>query len=184
VDVGGRWLAGDERRSSSREELQAVRVYAVVTRLRITHPDDPAVRPLLDGLADEYARLYGERTDGELSARAAEDFVPPRGAFLLAVSGSTTVAGGGVAPLVGDVAEVKRMWTSPRHRRRGLARRVLGALEQEALALGYRVLRLQTGAMSAPAVALYDTSGYRRIAPFGRYRHEPLAVAFEKRLAA
>jgi ribosomal protein S18 acetylase RimI-like enzyme len=75
------------------------------------------------------------------------------------------------------------MWTSPQHRRRGLARRVLGALEQEALKLGYRVVRLQTGAIATPAVSLYDVSGYRRIAPFGRYRDEPLAVAFEKRLA-
>lgn len=154
-----------------------------MTQLRLARPDDPAARPLLTGLADEYARIYGETTDGELSARDAEDFVPPRGAFLLVLSGSTTVAGGGVAPLVGDTAEVKRIWTSPHQRRRGLARRVLGALEHEALKLGYRALRLQTGALSTPAVALYDASGYRRIAPFGRYRDEPLAVAFEKRLA-
>jgi GNAT superfamily N-acetyltransferase len=155
-----------------------------MTEIRIVRPDDPAARPLLDGLADEYAKTYGEKTNGELAVREVLDFVPPRGVFLLALDGATTVAGGGVAPLAGDAAEVKRMWTSPPHRRRGLARRVLAALEQEALKLDYRRLWLQTGALSAPALALYRASGYERIAPFGRYRDEPLAVAFEKRLLA
>ena len=126
--------------------------------------------------------MYGEIADGELTVREVEEFVPPRGIFLVAISGSTTVAGGGVAPLAGSVAEVKRMWTAPGHRGRGLARRVLAALEHEALQLGYRVLQLQTGAMATSALALYESSGYRRIAPFGRYRDEPLAVGFEKRL--
>jgi hypothetical protein len=62
-------------------------------------------------------------------------------------------------------------------------RRVLGAPEHEALKLGYRVVRLQTGTVATPAVALYDSAGYRRIAPFGPYREEPLAAAFEKRFA-
>ena len=109
-----------------------------------------------------------------------EDFVPPRGVFLLALSGSTTVAGGGVALLVDDTAEIKRMWTSPQFRRHGLARRVLGALEHEARKLGYHVLRLQTGAIATPALALYLAA--KPIAPFGRYYDEPLAAAFQKRL--
>jgi GNAT superfamily N-acetyltransferase len=153
-----------------------------MTLLR-SRPDDPAARPLLDQLADDYARLYGGRTDGELASRAVEDFLPPRGMFLLAVNGEETVGCGGVVPLAADAAEVKRMWTSPAHRRRGLARRLLEALEREAHALGYRVLRLQTGARSEAALTLYETAGYHRIAPFGRYSAEPLAVAFEKRLA-
>ena len=150
--------------------------------LRLASPDDPGAEPLLAGLADEYARLYGERAEGELTTREVSEFVAPRGAFILAVERSAPVAGGGLAPLGGRVAEVKRMWTSPAHRRRGLARRVLAALEREALRLDYRVLRLQTGAVATAAVELYRTAGYRRIAPFGRYRHEPLAVAFEKQL--
>ena len=148
---------------------RAGRVSSAMTRTRIARPDDPAARPLLDGLADEYATTYGEKTNGELLPAA--------------VSGATSVAGGGGGAAGRDAAEVKRMWTSRRHRRRRLARRVLAALEHEALQLDYRTLRLQTGALSAPALAVYRASGYERIAPFGRYRDEPLAVAFEKRLA-
>jgi GNAT superfamily N-acetyltransferase len=154
-----------------------------MTLLEVARPDDAAARPLLAELADHYTRNYGEPTEGELASRDVEDFVPPRGVFLLAVHGEETVGCGGIAPLDDVAAEVKRMWTSPTHRRRGLARRLLTALEHEAQALGYRVLRLQTGARSHAALTLYETAGYRRIAPFGRYSAEPLAVAFEKRLA-
>jgi ribosomal protein S18 acetylase RimI-like enzyme len=151
--------------------------------LRPARTDEPAAQVLLDGLAEEYARLYGVKTDGELSSREAADFSPPRGALLLLVDGTETVAGGGLARLDDDVAEVKRMWTSPAHRRRGYARVVLDALEHEAVELGYRALRLQTGAVAASALALYRSAGYEPAPPFGRYRDEPLAVGFEKQLA-
>jgi hypothetical protein len=43
-------------------------------------------------------------------------------------------------------------------------------------------VRLQTGALSEPALAPYRSAGYRSAQRFGRYRDEPLAVAFEKLL--
>jgi len=148
--------------------------------LRTADPHDPAARPVWDGLAEEYERTYGERIEGELSVRETADFRPPRGVLLLLTQGSETIAGGAIAPLADGIAEVKRMWTSPRHRRRGHARVILEALEREAAKLGYRTLRLQTGAMSRPALALYYAAGYDEARPFGRYENEPLAVAFEK----
>jgi GNAT superfamily N-acetyltransferase len=146
--------------------------------LRTAHPDEPATRVLLDGLAEE----YGEKTEGELSAREAADLSPPRGVLLLLVDGSEPLAGGGVAPLADGVAEIKRLWTAPAHRGRGYARRVLAALERRAFHLGYRRLRLQTGAAAAPALALYQSAGYRPARPLGRCHDEPLALAFEKPL--
>jgi ribosomal protein S18 acetylase RimI-like enzyme len=153
-----------------------------VPELRTADPEAPAARPLWAGLAEEYARAYGERIEGELSIREAADFRPPRGVLLLLTQGSDTIAGGALAPLAAGVAEVKRMWTSPRHRRRGHARVILAGLERHAAELGYRSLRLQTGERSRAAVELYRAAGYRRVPPFGRYEREPLAVAFEKRL--
>jgi hypothetical protein len=50
-------------------------VHKVVTHVRVACPDDPAARPLLDGLAAEYARMYGEKTDGEQSVREVEEFL-------------------------------------------------------------------------------------------------------------
>jgi GNAT superfamily N-acetyltransferase len=137
---------------------------------------------LLDGLAEEHGRLHGEPTEGELSPREAADCIPPRGVLLLLVDASGTLAGGGVAPLADGVAEIKWVWTSPAHRGRGYARRVLAALERRAFHLGYRRLRLETGAASGPALALYRSAGYLPVPPFGRCGDEPVALAFEKSL--
>lgn len=140
------------------------------------------MRPLLEGLAAEYERLYGEKAANELSSREVTDFLAPHGAFLLLTADGDVLAGGGLAPLGPGVAEVKRMWTAPAHRRRGHAQRILAALEDEARALGYRTVRLQTGRVAQPAIALYRAAGYAEIPPFGPYRDEPLALGFEKRL--
>ncbi len=150
--------------------------------IRRTHPEAAAARPLLEALADEYERTYGERTAGELASREVDDFLPPRGAMLLVVEDGETIAGGALAPLSGEVAEIKRMWTAPGHRGRGLARAVLISLEREALRLGYCAVRLQTGAYQMPAIRLYRSAGYHPAAPFGRYRQEPLARGFAKPL--
>jgi GNAT superfamily N-acetyltransferase len=146
--------------------------------------DEPAARPLLDGLVAEYRRLYGDGTAVELSSRDAADLIPPRGLLLLVTEGPETLAGGGLVPLAEGVAEIKRMWTAPTRRGRGYARLVLAALESRAVDLGYRTLRLQTGARSAAALALYRSAGYRPAPPFGSYRDEPLAIGFEKQLVA
>ena len=74
------------------------------------------------------------------------------------------------------------MWTSPAHRRRGHGARVLAALEQAAVGLGYRAVRLETGALQAGAVALYEAAGYRRIPAYGRYAGHPHCISFEKAL--
>jgi ribosomal protein S18 acetylase RimI-like enzyme len=74
------------------------------------------------------------------------------------------------------------MWTSPRHRRRGHARRVLQALEDTARGYGYRSVRLETGICQAEAIGLYLSAGYDPLDNHGRYADSPLRVSFEKRL--
>ena len=68
------------------------------------------------------------------------------------------------------------MWTHPDYRRRGLAWRVLAALEEAASAAGYRRLILETGPRQPEAAAMYARRGYRRIPVFGRYDQ---ALAYE-----
>jgi putative acetyltransferase len=80
------------------------------------------------------------------------------------------------------VVEIKRMYVEPALRRRGIARAILNELERLAQADGYSVARLETGTKQPAAIRLYETSGYYRIEPFGRYRDDPLSVCYEKRL--
>ncbi|GLW09112.1 putative acetyltransferase, GNAT [Microtetraspora sp. NBRC 13810] len=119
---------------------------------------DPAVAPLLAGLRVEYAARYG-RND-ELDRYPAGEFAPPHGAFLILVSGGETVAGGAFRRYDPVTAELKRVWTHPGHRRRGLAAAVVRALEHEAADRGYRRVYLTTGPRQPEAAALYLAAGY------------------------
>jgi GNAT superfamily N-acetyltransferase len=167
-DEGGRRPAGAEG---------ALESAPLVRRLPMTHP---AAEPLLRGLTGEYETRYGGGTT-EMAAYDLADFEPPAGCFLVLTVADRTVAGGGFRRLDSSTAEIKRMWTDPAYRRRGLARRVLDLLEAEAAARGYRRLRLETGLAQPEAVALYEAMGWVRGEGYGRHRDSPRAVFFEKR---
>lgn len=67
-------------------------------------------------------------------------------------------------------AEIKRMFVVPEGRGRGLARRILRALEDSARAAGRTRIVLETGTPLSEAMALYVSSGYEPTANFGPYR--------------
>jgi GNAT superfamily N-acetyltransferase len=146
--------------------------------IRPVRLDDPVVAPLLASLGAEYEALYGEVD--EMATTEPAHFDPPAGVFVSVIEETTEgpmlIAGGGFRPLSPGVCEVKRMWTHPDHRRRGLAAAVLGDLEDRARAAGYVTVRLETGPRQPAAAALYTSRGYRRIPPYGRYS---VALAFE-----
>ena len=151
--------------------------------LRLVSPTHPAAAPLLAGLRHEYHRDYGPAVAADLDLYSPIEFLPPGGAFLIAEEGGMTVAGGALRRLCNGVGEIKRMWTSPAHRGRCHARRVLGALEQAAVRRGYHTLRLETGNLQLAAIALYTSAGYTEVQPYGHYFSEnPQCVTYEKRL--
>ncbi|WP_326525534.1 GNAT family N-acetyltransferase [Sphingomonas sp.] len=130
-------------------------------------PTDPDARPLVDDLIREYSARYHdvfEEPDAaaqELDRYPPADFAAPHGAFLLIRRGGETIGGGAFMRHADPgTAEFKRIWTDPRHRRRGLARRIVEALEVEARRLGYRRVYLTTGFRQPEAVGLYRRLGY------------------------
>lgn len=129
-------------------------------------PGDPLVAPLLADLLREYTERYGRGATREFDRYPMERFSPERGgAFLLAIDDGVAVAGGAFMRSDAVTAEVKRMWTHPDHRRRGLAARVLTELEQEAARRGYRKIVLSTGPRQPEAVGLYQRLGYDPLDP-------------------
>jgi GNAT superfamily N-acetyltransferase len=74
------------------------------------------------------------------------------------------------------VAEIKRMYTAPTARGRGLARRVLAAVESSAREYGRRRIVLKTGDRLVEAIRRYESVGYLRIPNFGFYRDHPGCV--------
>jgi len=134
---------------------------------------DPEVQPLLAGLTYEYDTRYGENL--EMTRASEHEFDPPSGLFIVLVDGLVTASGGGFRRHDATTCEVKRMWTHPHYRRRGLAVCVLGALEDVARESGYTRLILETGARQPEAETLYVKRGYDRIEVYGHY---PEASAF------
>jgi GNAT superfamily N-acetyltransferase len=127
-------------------------------------PRDERARVLLDDLEREYDERYGDLVEGsaadEMSSYPAERFLPPDGAFVLLLQDGHAIAGGAFMRFDDATAEFKRIWTHPDHRRRGLSRRVLVELENEAARRGYARVFLTTGPRQPEAQSLYRATGY------------------------
>jgi GNAT superfamily N-acetyltransferase len=131
-----------------------------------------AVR-LVEAMVTEMEELYDLRAGTGLGLSAPPaDFSPPGGAFLVVYEDGKPVAGGGVKRDEDGIAEIKRMYVAPGARGRGLGRQLLEALEEEARALGYARIRLDTGARQPEARAMYERAGYHAV---GDYNGNPQA---------
>ncbi|WP_409347207.1 GNAT family N-acetyltransferase [Paenibacillus sp. MBLB4367] len=80
--------------------------------------------------------------------------------------------------------EIKSMRTSNAHLRKGVAKRLLEHIVEEAKRRGYRRISLETGSMDAfePARRLYESFGFRYCKPFSDYIEDPNSVFMTKEL--
>jgi GNAT superfamily N-acetyltransferase len=141
-------------------------------------------RPSLD---PELAALVAaqQREIGESGVSSSKTFVPDDdSAYLVAAVDGRAVACAAWRALADGVAELRRMYVRPSFRGRGIARQLIVAVEEDALAAGRPVIRLETGRALAAPIALYRSSGYTPIPAYGEYAGNPHSVCFEKRLAA
>lgn len=82
-----------------------------------------------------------------------------------------------------NAMEVKRMFTSPDGRKKGVATQILKALEDWAKELGFSACVLETGKRQVEAIALYQKLGYQQIPNYGQYQGVDNSVCFEKKLS-
>lgn len=148
------------------------------------HPD--ALR-----LNAELQQVYRERYGGEDTTEVdPREFDAPGGYFVVGYAdGEPAVCGGwrerhaGQATALRDGdAEIKRMYVAAAHRGKGYARAVLAELERTARAAGLRRIVLETGTEQPEAMALYASSGYEPMPPFGAYADSPRSRYFTKTL--
>lgn len=90
------------------------------------------------------------------------------------------IACGAIKQFEKNAMEVKRMYTMPTYRGRGIASKLLSELENWACELGYEKCVLETGKRQPEAISLYRKNGYRTISNYGQYMGIENSVCFEK----
>jgi putative acetyltransferase len=103
-------------------------------------------------------------------------YAPPAGRLLLAGLPGTAFGCVALRPLatrtdlspraVPTTAEVKRLYVRPEHRGAGWGHRLAAAINDEARAIGYRELKLDTLEWMTAARKLYAKLGFRECAPY------------------
>ncbi|MCW2653586.1 MAG: hypothetical protein JWR32_4562 [Mycobacterium sp.] len=149
------------------------------------HQNDPLASPLMEELAVECSTRYGGSAGqkcSELRAYPAEEFEPPGGALIVAVSKGVPFAGGAFCQYDSITAELKRIWTAAARRQRGYGKLVVAELEQIPLQRGYTRVYLTTGRREPEAVALYLAMGYTPLYDLSLPARDIGPHSFEKRL--
>jgi DNA-binding MarR family transcriptional regulator/GNAT superfamily N-acetyltransferase len=149
-------------------------VRAATVSLDAVDPTASPARLALGRYFDELDRRFPDGFDPGPNDDVTS-MTPPSGGFVVAVSEGVPVACGGVQRIQGGVGEIKRMWVDHSWRGAGLGSRMLRRLEDDARALGYAVVRLDTNRALVEAIAMYQRAGYREIE---RYNDNPYAEAF------
>lgn len=102
---------------------------------------------------------------------------------VLAQGTAGIVACGAVKHYEEGTMEVKRMYTLPDYRGRGIAAQVLDELEAWSLELGYTRCLLETGVRQPYAIRLYEKQGYQRMPDnYGQYQGVENSVCLDKKL--
>lgn len=107
----------------------------------------------------------------------------PNVLFAVARDETGVARGCGAMVLSDGYGELKRMYTDPAMRGRGIAATLLACLEQTAASQGISLYRLETGFLQPDAIRLYERHGYARRGPFGDYTDDPNSVFMEKATA-
>jgi putative acetyltransferase len=122
------------------------------------YADGLGVDLCFQGFADELAGMPGA-------------YAPPSGRLLLAVDGAEALGCVGLRPLGDGACEMKRLYTRPAARGRGLGRALAERVIAEARAIGYARMRLDTLPTMLAARAMYRELGFTEI---GSYRPNPV----------
>jgi DNA-binding MarR family transcriptional regulator/GNAT superfamily N-acetyltransferase len=173
----------DEQRMrllSAQGEIMRLLAVSMVSVAR-EDPSSPDARWCIGHYFAELSERFEEPFDPTRTLPAdRKELVPPTGAFLLARINGQPAGCGALRTLGPGVGELMRMWVDGAQRGLGIGKRLLAALEDEAVALGHARVRLYTNRSLDEAKAMYRAAGYVEI---DRYNEDPYANHWsEKRL--
>ncbi|WP_396142806.1 GNAT family N-acetyltransferase [Flavobacterium sp.] len=101
---------------------------------------------------------------------------------LIVYENEISIAIGAYKEYDAETAEMKRMFTLPEHRGKGIATKVLTELESWAKEENYKNALLETGHMQKDAIYLYQKLGYKIIENFGQYQGVETSICMKKNI--
>lgn len=134
---------------------------------------------LLREAAAEVQPLYSSAAAESALPTPGNSCLGPRDVYVAAMLDEVPVACGSLRELDSTSGEIRRMYVRRDYRRRHVGHALLFHLLSEAHRLGYQRLCLETGNKQPAAMALYESFGFTRIAPFGEYASDPASVCYE-----
>lgn len=149
-------------------------------QIALESPDQPEAIALIDELDAYQKPLYPAESHHGIDIAA---LCRPNVLFAVARDEHGAAVGCGAIVLERDYGELKRMFTRPSQRGRGIAGALLVRLEAEAQQRGCTQFMLETGYLQPEALAMYERFGYRRRGPFGNYAEDPNSVFMGKAAA-
>lgn len=90
------------------------------------------------------------------------------------------IACGAIKQYDKNTMEMKRMYTSPQSRGKGIASLILDELEKWAIELSFVKCILETGMQQPETIRLYKKNGYKIIPNYGQYTDIENSKCFEK----
>ncbi len=145
--------------------------------ISLESPDQPAVLRLIDELDAYQKPLYPPESHHGIDLAALS---APNVLFAVARDREGDAVACGAIVLGHAHGELKRMYTRPSQRGKGIGRALLDFLESEARARGCFRFALETGYLQPEAISLYLRCGYVRCGPFGDYIEDPNSVFMQK----
>ena len=152
------------------------RIQTVMLKIVRTNSDDTDFRSLVALLDQDLAQRDGD----EHAFYAQYNKVDMIRHAVVAYQNDEPVGCGAIKEFSPGVAEVKRMYTKPEHRGRGVAQAVLAELEQWGSELDFAECVLETGKKQPEAIRLYQKSGYDLIPNYGQYIGVENSVCMKK----
>lgn len=138
--------------------------FTLITR---EDPESHDARWCVEQYFAELDARFDDGFDAAQSISASKDELePPLGAFLVARLDGRPIGCGALKTVEPGIGSIKRMWVSTAVRGLGIGRRILHALEAQALELGFGVVRLETNEKLTEAQKLYRRNGYREVSAF------------------
>ena len=145
-------------------------------RIIRTHSEDPNFIKLVSSL------------DAELAVRDGDDHafydqfnkIDKIKYVVVAYDHDRAIGCGSIKEFQKSIMEIKRMYTAPESRGKGMASIVLQELEKWAAELSYKKCILETGINQPEAIKLYKKNGYVLRSNYGQYAGVETSFCFEK----